>query len=377
MFAQRRHGDVEIPVRLGIRACEAVCDGVHLGAGALEADAGLQPRDRPEVVAAAMLEVVRPHRDPEIDRHDVLPGHGGRKGERRGHHAGDRVGGAVNRQAAPDRGWIAAELPQPQRVADHRDPRLARAVLALDERTPEQRRDAKHGKQPIGHFERDGALRLLAADHRDHLEPVRGHVLEDAAAALPVAEVRERHPVGLPALAFPRLVELHEVVGLPVIERSQHDGVHEAEHGGRHADAEGERQHDRQREPGMVTEHPERVPQVAPRVLEPGERSGVALRVLRRLDAEERPAGCGAHLVVGEPLPAQIVLEEIAMGRDLARELVLRPSRSEERQDTLREAPDGRHGFTSPTSSLSTRPARRRQRSVSFSSAFSPAFVIA
>ena len=237
-----------------------------------------------------MLEVVRAHRNPEVDRHDVLARHRRRECERRGHHADDRVGGAVNGQAPPDRGTVAAELPQPQRVADHRDPRLARPVLALDERSPEQRRHAQHGKQPIGHFERDGALRLLAADHRDQLEPVRGHLLEDAAAALPVAEVRERHPVGLPALALPRLVELHERVGCPVIERSQHDGVHEAEHGGRHADAEGERQHDRQREPGIVREHPDRVPHVAPRVLEPGERSGVALRVLRRLDAEERAA---------------------------------------------------------------------------------------
>ena len=219
---------------------------------------------------------------------------------------------------------LAPELPQPERMADHRHARTARPVLALDKRSPQHRRHAQHGEQPIGRFERDGALRLLAADHRHQLEPVRGHRLEHAAAALPVAEVGERHPVGLPALALPRLVQLHQRIGIPVIERAQDDGVHEAEHGRRHPDAQCERQHDGHREAGVVPEHPDRVAHVAPCVFQPGERSGVALRVLRRLDADEAAAGDGVGVVVRETLSAQILLEEFAMGRDLAGELVLR-----------------------------------------------------
>ena len=279
-----------------IRACEAVRDGVHLGAGALEADAGLQPRDRPEVVAAAVLEVVRPHRDPENRSAPRSP---------RARWPETRMTGASRRRSCGRRrrppGSARPRAGLPPNCRSH-SAWLITATRAAGPAGPRPRTNVRPSTGGTRSTANNRSVTSSATAPSGCLPPTIVTSWNRYAAIcsntrLPLCQsrkLRERHPVGLPALALPRLVQLHERIGIPVIERSQHDGVHEAEHGGRHADAQCERQHDRQREPGVVRRASG--PRTARRAARPPARRTIWRRAARPSPPRRRrsPAGDGA-----------------------------------------------------------------------------------
>ena len=160
-------------------------------------------------------------------------------------------------------------------------------------------------------------------------------------------------------------------------ERPEHEAVEEAEDGGRGADADRERHDGDEREAGVAAEQSERVPPVAACILEPRERPCVALAILRQLDAAEHAAGRGARLHRIEALALEITREHIEVRGHFARQLALFRAGPQEAEEPPPEAPQRAVHAGSSASSLSMRLDRRRQRSVSWPSAFTPARVIA
>ncbi len=58
-----------------------------------------------------------------------------------------------------------------------------------------------------------------------------------------------------------------------------------------------------------ATKHPQRVEEVAPRIVEPGERAGIAMQILRLRHAAERPFRGEPRFFTGEALALKIVFE--------------------------------------------------------------------
>ena len=201
------------------------------------ADAGLEPGDGPEPEGRAGLLVVRigRKRHPEVDvaRRERKPGR---------HHADHRPLASVEPNGATDRVAVAGEEPQPEAVADHDDAITTRLVFARREPAAQGRAHAQHGEHVRRRDEGADPLRLtlvLAATRREVVATgvVRGHRGEHAVLVAQVGVVRPRVQVFLEARAAVVHPDLDEPVGLGVGERTEDDGVHDAEDRGRGPDA--------------------------------------------------------------------------------------------------------------------------------------------
>ena len=100
-----------------------------------------------------------------------------------------------------------------------------------------------------------------------------------------------------------------QFVGAAERQRLQHDAVDDAEDRGDGTDADrrcrdgdgGKGPIPQQRTPGVV--------EVAPRIVQPGERPSVTVQLFHLIDAPHGAQGGGASLRRGQALPAEIVLE--------------------------------------------------------------------
>ena len=294
VILQRPHRHAQVLVRLRVLPRQVVGDGGHRRPRLLQARPLRQPRHRPEVVAAPVLEIARgPHGDPQVDGDRHLSGNGVGKPEGRRHHADDRVARPVDADGAADHLRVGAEAPPPERVAEDRDRGPAAEVLAGQERAAEQRPHPEHREETVGGLEAEHGLRALGA-HEGH-EPVTvgGDLREDARSRAPVAEVGKRNPVRFSAGAEARFVELHEAVGLLVGQRPQHDRVDQAEDGGGRADAQGQRGHDRRGEPRPPRQQPQREARVLHETVPEERASGLVEALARGGDVAERAARRG------------------------------------------------------------------------------------
>ena len=104
-------------------------------------------------------------------------------------------------------------------------------------------------------------------------------------------------------------------------QRPQQHGVDDAEDGGIGADAERERQHRDGGEAGRAAQTSDRVPHVVSDVLQPPERSRVAMQVLRQRHAAHRAPRGQARLVRRQSAAAMLVFEQREMRRHLAIEI--------------------------------------------------------
>ncbi|HEU4994475.1 MAG TPA: hypothetical protein VFT29_06625, partial [Gemmatimonadaceae bacterium] len=92
------------------------------------------------------------------------------------------------------------------------------------------------------------------------------------------------------------------------------------------------------------------------------------MKFLHLRNPAERASSCQAGLRVGQPTTLVFVLEDTEVRGELTFKLGLTAARLEEVDETKQESPDSRHRYGSSSRSASTKPARRRQRSVSFAS---------
>ena len=175
-----------------------------------------------------------------------------------------------------------------------------------------------------------------------------------------------------------RLPQHRQPLRLRKRQRLQHRRVHDAEHDGVGADAEGQREDGDGGEAGRGTQRADRVADVLPQLVEPADRTCVALRLLGLLDAAEGAARGEARLLGRQALADEVVFELAQVGRHLAGQLALGAAGTQERQQAHEEATGFRHGdgdlrmgrrsacSRAPTACASVRPARPSARRPDF-----------
>ena len=209
----------------------------HIGRHRGGADTRLAPRVDVIAAAVALGDVERRPDIHAVGSHG-LTGH--RQVEGRGHHAGDRIGTAVEREPLPDDGRIGSEA-LPQRVRDH-----GRAVVV--EPAAERRLDTElvHQRDRDGnalHVKRLDAVHQVLAALTKPAERVEGR--GPLLVRLRVAVRQGYLPPGLDAV---RLEERHEAGALAISERLQHHAVDDGVDGRRRPDADGQRERGQQRD---------------------------------------------------------------------------------------------------------------------------------
>ncbi len=142
-----------------------------------------------------------------------------------------------------------------------REPRRAARRRRHHLRVPARRRDGRHRCRPV-----------------TPLEELR---VRDVARRGGTPRFRRR----------PALGDADESIGLGIRQRLQQHGVDNAQDGGGGADAERERQHGSEGESRRASQPADRVGHIAAQVLEPGERTLVAVAFLCLLDTAEGEAG--------------------------------------------------------------------------------------
>ncbi len=252
------------------RADEARVRGRH-------GDTRREPGHGPVVVAGAIaiLRIERGRR-PHL-------GIGG-KPHGRGHHAHDLVGLVLDEDGLAQGGGGAAEVALGEGAAHDRRPL---GVVAIQE-PPRLGRNPEHAEEvrvdELGPGELGVILELDA--HRTAVVVREGLELREGADVhlVPARQVGHGPPRVRPA------TQHHDqAVRIGIPERPQHDPADHAEDRGVRPHPHGQRQDDRRGEPGRAPQHPHRVLQVPPRVVQPHERPRVPLQLLRLLDSSERP----------------------------------------------------------------------------------------
>ena len=130
-------------------------------------------------------------------------------------------------------------------------------------------------------------------------------------------------------------------------------------------------------EPGCAGEDPRRMPQVALQIVQPGERSSIAMEVFGVRDAADRPSRSEPRRIRRHAPATVLVLEQCEMGSNFSREVILYGVMAEQSRNPQQQSAQRRHDQDSLRSSLSTSPASRRHRSACLSSARVPALVMA
>src|SRR5215472_16233377 len=102
-------------------------DAFHFDRGALHRDVFLKAGDNLKKMVAARSHATRVH----CQRRPYIRAAGG-EGKGRRHHAGNRVPGSVEHDAAANYIAGGAEMTPPKRVANHRDTRARFVVLLLE-----------------------------------------------------------------------------------------------------------------------------------------------------------------------------------------------------------------------------------------------------
>ena len=252
-------------------------------------------------------------------------------GERRCHHADDRILPAANRQRAPDRGGIAVESPRPEPIADHGGGRAVRRFFEVAERAARDRRRAEDREESRRDAPAVETLGLVAArvGHAVAITGREGH--EAAIEPLPVLEASRGHEARPLAGNGTRFIHRDELIRVRIRQRLDEHRIHQRKHGRQDAGTEPER-HDRGR--GVrrpVEERSQRRPpdrRVQPRYA----LAASAVAIVR--GGRERPAGTRSMHAPGRQQIPNLAEEQAAHRTRSARRRRL--ARRFERLDHLR-----------------------------------------
>ncbi len=286
----------------------------------------------------------------------------GRQQEAGRHDADDFVRPPVDLNGASDDRRIAAVSPLPQARAENHDVGSVPAILGIREHAAEDWRDAERCERVRRDFPSGDALRLPVAGQVDVRRVPRrnpGHRPVLAAVVVDLA-------FGDPCLVFsdPPAPNHDRVVGIGPRQRPQQDGVDDREHDGVAANAKRQRRNGNRREERISAQRPGGVVDIATQVVEPDERSRVAVNVLCLLDAAECAPGCRARVVHGHSAPHELVFEECQVGSHFAREIGLGAAGTNDVHEPQAESSQCAH--IKPRSAAAFRRGRRGGASVPF-----------
>jgi len=379
------------------------------GLGLDRRDAGARPRQdaKPGRARLERLGTLRVQLRQDAERQRDV----GRLANRRSREAGrtdadNGHGHALYQQRTADHGIVTRERTLPVAVADDGRGNRSRPIVVAHEEPadgrPQSERFVERATHPGGRRAHD---RVGRSDvERRVAEPA--HVRKHVPLIGQTAHERIRETV--PAFSAGQdHRHLHQLLRVAHRKGAEQQRLNEAEDRRVRANAERERQDRDECEPGRSAQRSRRVQQIAPRIVQPPERSRVALMLFGLLDAADCASRGVARFVGRHPSVPILVLQQREVGGDLAREFplaALGPNDAEEPEERpphdrpffflLRVGPHphalmpptlratrlrvwhGRRRYDSLRRSLSTSPASRRQRAVCRSSARVPVFVM-
>ncbi len=158
--------------------------------------------------------------------------------------------------------------------------------------------------------------------------------------------------------------------------RTEQQGVRNGEYRDVAADANRERDRHGCGQCGSAAQHSTRIPRVPARIVDPGERSGVAVPIPNRGPIAQLKSGGATRRGDARSAPAKIVLHHPQVRRQLAFELAVGAGSAKQVGGATQDSQETGCHSDSLRSSLLTMPEKRRQRSVSSPSAAVPALVI-
>ena len=253
----------------------------------LQGDARLQARDPLEAEARQhQRAAVEPQRDDQV-------GVRVEDAEARRHHAHDFPGLALDDDATPDDGRIAAEAALPVAVREHHSGWPAGLLIGVRQPSADGRRDAERLERAVRHVHATHLFRLACPGHRRRRRVPDADVLERAILFGEGEEHRRRQPeiaghVRDPRRARREQPQRDEPLRFGIRQRTQQHAVDDAEDRGGRADADRQRQHGDRREHALPVEHAQPVSQVAQEIVEPGHAALVAQGVHRVGEARRR-----------------------------------------------------------------------------------------
>src|SRR5487761_1514431 len=165
----------------GVVALKTLANGSHFHARLRERDAGAKARvDEELTVPNALRGLIRARneREPEIGIQliDSLPNPGHMKA--RGPYANDGVPAVLEFDRLPENFWIAAEAPQEQRGAEHRDMVLARLRLIGAECAAQRRVNSEEIEGAGGRAHELNPFRFVALENDNPVKTEHRHVVE-------------------------------------------------------------------------------------------------------------------------------------------------------------------------------------------------------
>ncbi len=205
--------------------------------------------------------------------------------KRRRHHADDHAHAAGKRHCRPNHLRIAIERAAPVRVAD--DDAAAGRDVVVGEVPAELRGDAKKRRKSRGErADTETDLRAVGQRETPRIAERRRtfeYLWHRAYLVDPTTVHPDPHTGAGHGFRDPQ--QVHEPIGIPVGQRPQQGGVHDAEDDGARADAEGERDHGHGGEARGAHQAAAGVANVTDGVRQPGQAALVAERVHGGRDA--------------------------------------------------------------------------------------------
>jgi hypothetical protein len=244
------------------------------------------------------------------------------------HHADDGHVLGPELHASADHSRVASKPRPPDVVSDHRDRWCIGALVGLHQHAPHERRairDAKRGRGDLGDLHGTG-VSLRHDQVARHVTP-GPQLRHGPQRAAPDVEVVQRAWLGTVCCDVP-VANLHEPVALGQRQRWMHDQRQHLEDHGADADPERHRHAAHDGQAGILQEHPAAEFQVHGPAGEPPEHPGFALMFLHLLDAAEGSPGGEARLLRVHALRDELILEQLQVRADLARQLPFRAARA-------------------------------------------------
>jgi hypothetical protein len=151
----------------------------------------------------------------------------------------------------------------PQVLTEHDDAGAAGQFVCPDESTPQHWTQPEETRHLTRYLGANQLLRLAAAAEDLAAPADRADGLEDVASAIsPVRKLRQRKDAIVASVIDVDVEQLHERSLARIRQRSQEDGVHDAENGGRRANAKRDRQGDDHRKAWSLADGPKRVSEI-------------------------------------------------------------------------------------------------------------------
>ena len=176
---------------------------------------------------------------------------------------------------------------------------LGAAHVVVAENAAEERRPAQQRKEIVADLRRDQHFGVgVGAERAAHrVEP--GDAVEGRRAAPPVGDVAAGRPGPLDAGLRIGVEDPHELLGVGIRQRLQHDAVHEREEQRRGADADTHGGRRQQREAGRAPQHPGGIRQLAAELFGAVTGAGFRDQLASAVDGAHLEAHLPARLGVG------------------------------------------------------------------------------